>query len=352
MSFRQRRDRLRELLAERSLDALVVTYPSNRYYLSGFELHDVQFNESSGTLVVTRSGKDYLLTDSRYEDAAKQFVSEDELVIYRRDYIGTLNMILSLCGTRIGFESNAVSAHRAGLMQSARRLEPCNGLVERLRLHKDAEEIAALKKSFALNHAMLKWVPGILREGMTERELAWEIERYFRENGASELAFPSIVAFGGNAALPHAIPSDRKLQENTGILLDVGCRVDSYCSDQTRSFWFGAQESDFFRRTRDIVARVQEEVIRSMEPGLPLADIAWKGQHIFEKEGVADHFTHGLGHGVGLDTHEQPSFSTASTGRLEPGMTVTVEPGLYYTDKLGIRLEVTVLVEENGITVL
>ena len=352
MSFRERRERLRKLLAERALDALVVTYPSNRYYLSGFELHDVQFNESSGTLVVTRSGRDYLITDGRYEDAARQFFSEDEIYIYRRNYIHTLNLVLSMCGVRIGFESDSVSARRAGLMQARRRLEPCNGLVERLRLHKDADEIAALKKSFALNHAMLKWVPTILKGGMTERELAWQIERYFRENGASELAFPSIVAFGGNAALPHAIPSERPLQENTGILLDVGCRVDSYCSDQTRSFWFGEKESDFFLLTRDIVAKVQEEVIKSMEPGVPLSKLAWKAQHIFEDAGVADHFTHGLGHGVGLDTHEQPSFNTGSKAALEPGMTVTVEPGLYYTDKLGIRLEVTVLVEENGITVL
>lgn len=351
MSFRDRRNRLRELLAQRSLDALIVTSPSNRYYLSGFELHDVQFNESSGTLVICRSGRDYLLTDSRYEEAAGALWN-DELVIYKRNYIDSLNTILARCGSRIGFESQSVSAYQAGLMKRLRCLEACNGLVEKLRVHKDAEEVAALKKSFALNHAMLKWVPGVLEEGMTEKELAWKIECFFRENGASELAFPSIVAFGGNAALPHAIPSDRKLTANTGVLLDVGCRVDSYCSDQTRSFWFGDRESDFFCLTRDLVARAQEEVIRHMEPGLPLAELAWKAQHIFEDAGVADHFTHGLGHGVGLDTHEPPSFSIHARGRLEPGMTVTVEPGLYYPDKLGIRLEVTVLVEEDGVLVL
>lgn len=351
MSFRDRRNRLRELLAQRSLDALIVTSPSNRYYLSGFELHDVQFNESSGTLVICRSGRDYLLTDSRYEEAAGALWN-DELVIYKRNYIDSLNTILARCGSRIGFESRSVSAHQAGLMKRLRCLEACNGLVEKLRVHKDAEEVAALKKSFALNHAMLKWVPGVLEEGMTEKELAWKIECFFRENGASELAFPSIVAFGANAALPHAIPSDRKLTANTGVLLDVGCRVDSYCSDQTRSFWFGDRESDFFCLTRDLVARAQEEVIRHMEPGLPLAELAWKAQHIFEDAGVADHFTHGLGHGVGLDTHEPPSFSIHARGRLEPGMTVTVEPGLYYPDKLGIRLEVTVLVEEDGVLVL
>ena len=352
MSHAQRRERLRELLAERSLDALLISNPSNRFYLSGFELHDVQFNESSGFLVITRSGKDYLLTDPRYQDAARQFWPEEGLVIYRRNFVETLKQILADSGARIGFESRSMTAEMARTLAADRPLEACNGLVEQLRLHKDAEEREALKKSFALNHAMLEWVPGILKEGMTEAELSWQIERYFREHGASELAFPSIVAFGANAALPHAVPSQRPLVPNTGVLLDVGCRVDSYCSDQTRSFWFGERESDLFARTRDLVAEAQKAVLDRMEPGLPLAALAHYAQEVFRKAGVEEHFTHGLGHGVGLDTHELPSFHIYSEGTLEPGMTVTVEPGLYYPGQCGVRLEVTVLVEENGITVL
>ncbi|MDO5535938.1 MAG: Xaa-Pro peptidase family protein [Desulfovibrionaceae bacterium] len=352
MSYSQRRERLRALLAERSLDALLITSPSNRYYLSGFELHDVQFNESSGCLVITRSGRDFLLTDSRYTEAASKFWPEDDIVIYRRDRARVVSDTLGRCGSRIGFETASVQADFADELRSLRCLEPCNGLVEKLRVHKDAEEVAALKKSFALNHAMLEWVHSVIREGMTEAELSWQIERYFREHGASELAFPSIVAFGGNAALPHAVPSDLALAEDTGILLDVGCRLDSYCSDQTRSFWFGEHPDELFVETRMLVAEAQETVIRHMEPGAPLSEVAQRANDIFAKAGVEDRFIHGLGHGVGLDTHEAPSFSCRAQGFLEPGMTVTVEPGLYYPGRLGIRLEVTVLVEENGVTVL
>lgn len=352
MPYSQRRERLRGLLAERSLDALLVTSPSNRYYLSGFELHDVQFNESAGCLVITRSGKDYLLTDSRYTEAAGKLWPEENIVLYRRDRARVLSRILAMSGSRIGVETESMTASFAGELASLRRVEACNGLVEKLRLRKDAEEAAALKKSFALNHAMLKWVPTILREGMTEAGLSWEIERYFREHGATELAFPSIVAFDANAALPHALPGAQALREDMGVLLDVGCRVDAYCSDQTRSFWFGEHPSDLFTVTKELVAEAQETVIRHMEPGAPLADLARLANDVFARKGALEHFIHGLGHGVGLDTHEAPSFNVHATGRLEPGMTVTVEPGLYYPGHCGIRLEVTVLCEEENVIVL
>ncbi len=351
MSYRDRRERLRTLMHERSLDALLITSPSNRYYLSGFELHDVQFNESAGFLVVTRSGRDWLLTDSRYTEAAERLWNPDDIVLYGRDRAGETASLLGRCGSRIGFEAGSVNAAFAAQLASHRRLEVCDGLVERLRLHKDADEVAALKQSFALNHAMLAWVPSVLRAGMTEAELSWAIERYFRENGASELAFPSIVAFDGNAALPHALPGETALTGENGVLLDVGCRVDGYCSDQTRSFWFGEHPTDLFQKTTDIVAEAQETVIRHMEPGKPLAELADLANAVFRREGVEQHFIHGLGHGVGLDTHEPPSFNPRTQGVLEPGMTVTVEPGLYYPGKCGIRLEVTVLCEEDRVTV-
>lgn len=352
MSYVQRRDALRKLMSEKGIDALLITQATNRYYLSGFELHDVQLNESSGCLVVTAKGRDYLLTDSRYTEAAENLWPKDDIIIYSRNRAKVIGQLLSGLGSRIGFEAEAVSYAFARELASETGMEPCDGLVEKLRIHKDADEIAALKKSFALNHAMLKWVPGILKEGMTEAELSWEIERYFRENGASELAFPSISVFGANAALPHAVPSDKVLHEDMGVLLDVGCRVQSYCSDQTRSFWFGEHPDDLFARTKELVAEAQQSVLDAMEPGLPLAEVAQKATDVFARAGQEQYFIHGLGHGVGLDTHEAPSFHCKAQGTLEPGMTVTVEPGLYYPGKCGIRLEVTVLVEENGITIL
>ena len=208
MSFAQRREKLRELMSARSLDAMLVSYASNRYYLSGFELHDVQLNESAGSLVITRDGRDYLCTDARYTDAARAIWPENDIYIYSGSIPQALRRLLACCGSRIGFEAGSVSAAFAKELSEGLTLEPCDGMVEELRLIKEPEEIASLEKSFAVNHAMLKWIKGEIREGMTEAEVSWMIERYFREHGASELAFPSIVAFGENGALPHAIPGE------------------------------------------------------------------------------------------------------------------------------------------------
>lgn len=352
MSFAERREKLRELLDQRALDAILVSYASNRYYLSGFELHDVQLNESSGCLIISRSGRDVLCTDARYTETAGRIWPENDIVIYRGDIPTQLRKVLRAAGTRIGFEANSVSATFARSLSTGLSLEACDGMVEQLRKIKDKDEIMALKQSFALNHAMLKWVPTVLREGISESELAWKIERYFRDNGASELAFPSIVAYGKNGALPHAVPSNVKLVPNTAILIDVGCRVSDYCSDQTRTFWFGDQEEDRYAKTRALVAEAQQVALDKMSPGMPMNEVYGLAWNVFRKAGVEKNFTHGLGHGVGLDTHERPYLSTRYHDPLQPGMTVTVEPGLYYPEWGGVRLEVTTLVTEGGVEIL
>lgn len=339
-------------MAERSLDTLLVSYASNRYYLSGFELHDVQINESAGHLVITRNGRDYLCTDSRYLDAARRLWPEDDIRIYSGSAAVFLNGLLKEIGGTVGFEAKSVSAAFAAKLCDGLDIETADGCVEGLRLIKEPEEVAALEKSFALNHTMLKWIHGELVEGMTEMELAWKIEKYFREHGASELAFPSIVAFGANGALPHAVPGSTKLTPETSVLLDVGCRVDSYCSDQTRTFWFGEHEDAFFARTRDLVAEAQQAALKGMRPGVILSDATQLARSVFQREGVDAYFTHGLGHGVGLDTHEAPSLNSRTHTPLEAGMTVTVEPGLYYSGKTGVRLEYTTLICKDGLRIL
>ena len=352
MQHAERRNRLRELMERRSLDALLVTAASSRYYLSGFELHDVQLNESAGFLVVTRQGRDFLCTDPRYEEAARRLWKGDDVVVYREGPAKAAARLLKSCGTRIGFDPESVSWAFGAELARELSLLPCRGLAERLRRIKDREELACLRRSFALNHALLEWIPGQLKEGMAEAEAAWLVERYFREHGASELAFPSIVAFGPSGALPHAVPGEARLAPETPVLFDVGCRVDGYCSDQTRSFWFGEKPSPEFQRARDLVAEAQDAAIRIIRPGLPMCDAYHAANAVFERAGCAGHFTHSLGHGVGLDTHEQPSLSRKSADPLEAGMTVTVEPGLYYPGLFGVRIEYTVLVGEQGAEVL
>lgn len=357
--YARRRDRLRRLMAARGLDALLVSRAANRFYLSGFELHDPQCNESAGRLVITADGGDWLATDSRYTEAAARLWDRERVFSYGGDAAGDLARLLRRCGARAGFEAQGVShafarelAARAGRFPS---LEAADGLVERLRRIKEPEEIAAMERSFALNHRLMRHVEeGLARgdwRGREERELAWEIERFFRENGAEGLAFASIVAAGPNGALPHAVPGAARIPAEGPVLVDVGCRVDGYCSDQTRTFWAGDAPGPEFSRALALVRAAQAEALAVMRPGLPLADAYAAARAVFARAGVEDSFTHGLGHGVGLETHEAPSLSPRASGALEPGMTVTVEPGLYYPRWGGVRWEHTVLVTEDGVRV-
>ena len=355
-TFAQRRQRLREALREQGLDALLISRAPNRYYLSGFELHDPQCNESAGRLVITADGQDWLATDARYRDAAARLWDRERICIYGQDTPRQLADLLARCGSRIGMEARAVSLEEARALQRHSRgrfaLQGADGLVERLRCIKDAQEIAALERSFALNHAMLRWLEGELRPGRSEQELAWAVEKYFREHGASELAFASIVATGPNAALPHAIPGDTCLTENCPVLVDVGRRLEDYCSDQTRTFWVGEKPTERFKKTLEAVQEAQHKAIRAIHPGVLACDVYKAARGHFESLGVAEAFTHGLGHGVGLETHEGPSLNGRNKTPLEPGMIVTVEPGLYFPEWGGIRWEHMVLVTEDGCRVL
>ena len=354
-TYAARRENLRRAMRARGLDALLVSHAANRYYLSGFELHDPQCNESAGRLVITADGRDWLATDARYADAAARLWDAESIFIYGGDGVEDLYALLRRCGGRVGLEASSVSlAFVRALSQTGPGLclEAADGLVEDLRLIKDADEIAALEKSFALNHKMLHWVAGELTPGRSESDLSWAIERFFRENGASELAFANIVAVGKNAALPHAVPGTDQITENCPVLIDVGCRVDAYCSDQTRTFWVGEAPTPDFSRTLELTRAAQEAALKAMRPGLPLAEAYALARNVFVQAGVAQAFTHGLGHGVGLETHEAPSLSPRANGVLNPGMTVTVEPGLYYPQWGGVRWEYTVLVEEDGVRIL
>jgi Xaa-Pro aminopeptidase len=345
----RRREDLRRLLHEEGLDALLVSHAANRFYLSGFELHDPQCNESAGMLLITASGDDWLLTDSRYWDAAKRIWPEDFIHLYKVPKGKDVNgFIKDKVTGKVGFEET-------GLCYSAWRnfgegidFRPTNGLVEGLRLIKDADEIEALRASCALNHSCCRALPDILRPGRTEEEVAWEIEQFYRNNGASGLSFATIVGVGPNAALPHAIPGETKVRENDLVLVDMGCRLNDYCSDQTRTLWVGDAPSTRFRSTLEMVQEAQQAGIDILRPGLKVSEAYYAARAVFEKHGCEDYFTHALGHGIGLETHEPPSLAPTRHDVLKPGMVVTVEPGLYYPDWGGIRWEHMLLITEDG----
>ncbi|MCT4627663.1 aminopeptidase P family protein [Halodesulfovibrio sp.] len=348
--YKARRDKLRALMDEKGIEALFISHEANRFYLSGFELHDGQKNEYAGYLFITKDGKDWLFTDPRYQDAAKRLWDDSHIYIYKGSASASINEHIKQLGySTIGFEANTIPYAFLKVLAGGLQCVEGDGLVEKLRIIKDEHEIACLKEACALNHKLMQWVPSVCRPGRTEKAVAWDIEKFFREHGASELAFASIVAVGPNAALPHAIPDDTVITDECPILIDVGCRLNDYCSDQTRTFWVGSHPSDEFQRTMELVRTAQDTAIASMEPGMPVKEAHAIASKVFADAGVEEAFTHSLGHGIGLETHEAPSVNMRSDAILQPGMVVTAEPGLYYPEWGGVRWEHMVLVTENGV---
>jgi Xaa-Pro aminopeptidase len=347
--FEQRREKARAGMRQAGLAALVVSLDANRFYLSGFELHDPQANESAGCLVLLADGADWLCTDGRFFEAARRIWEEERIFIYHGQAMEQVNALLrDRARGIVGFESRQVSVQAFDLLSPGLSMQRADGLVEGLRLIKEPEEILRLEASCRLNHRLMDWLPEVLLPGRSEAEVAWDIEQFFRNNGAQEQAFAGIVAAGANAALPHAEPGQDRLEQNSGILIDVGCRVEDYCSDQTRSFWLGDAPDREWLRHLDLIREAQALAIRAIRPGVGLAEVYALARKRLDDSGLGELFTHGLGHGIGLQTHEAPALNPRAQGLLKAGMVVTVEPGLYVSGRSGVRWEHMVLVTEDG----
>lgn len=355
--FAARRERLRALMAERGLPALLVTHAANRYYLSGFELHDSQCNESVGWLVILANGHagggDLLMTDARFTDAARRLWPQDDLLIYGAGKHKAMAERLAGRGVRaLGFDPKAVNVFDYEALREHFELTPASGLVEALRRVKEPAEIELLRAACGLNHRIMRALPDVITPGLSEGEVAWTIERMFRDAGAEGLSFPSIVGVNQNAALPHAIPGETKIPREGLVLVDAGCRLGGYCSDQTRTFWVGRDPSERFQDTKRLVVAAQKAAMEVIRPGAKIADAYHAARAVFEAAGCAAQFTHSLGHGIGLETHEGPSLSPAAEGAFVPGMVVTVEPGLYDAAWGGVRWEYMVVVTQTGCAAL
>lgn len=351
--FAARRERLRALMAARGLSALLVSFAANRYYLSGFELFDSQCNETVGWLVVLAGGRDLLMTDARFTEAARRLWPVEDTLIYGAGKHAELAKILHGRGVRaLGYDPRAVNVFDYEALREHFELVPTSGMVEELRRIKEPAELELLRASCGLNHHVMRALTDTLKPGMTEAEAAWQIERLFRESGAEGLSFPSIVGVDKNAALPHAIPGETRIRQESLVLVDAGCRLAGYCSDQTRTFWVGDNPTERFHETKRVVMAAQKAGMAAIRPGATFASAYAAARRVFEEAGVAHQFTHSLGHGVGLETHEGPSLSPRAEGVFVPGMVVTVEPGLYDADWGGVRWEYMVAVTEDGCVAL
>ncbi len=350
--FQKRRQRLRQKMQEQGLQFLLISGDKNRYYLSGFELSDPQCNESAGFFLLGQE-EICLFTDPRYEQTAEDCLGADSICVYRQNKAEKIRDFLHERKIKnLHFEPLHLSCETYfQLQKEGVTLNPAPRLfVEEERMIKDEEEIKALERSCSLNHKVFEQVQDYLYPGIKESELAWEVEKLFRSQGAEELSFSTIAAFGKKGALPHAVPGERVLKENDCVLLDMGCRMNGYCSDQSRSFLVG--EVNRFKEVISMVQEAQKKAIEEIKPGMEIKEAYALARECFRKYGEDNRFIHALGHGIGLETHEPPSLSPLAEGVFKPGMVVTVEPGLYYPHWGGVRWEHMVHVQENGARVL
>jgi len=228
---------------------------------------------------------------------------------------------------------------------------PTNGLVESLRAIKEPEEIEIITKAIEISDSAVEHVKEIIHIGMSEKEIAWEIEKFMRENGSQSLPFDIIVASGPNSALPHARPSSRAVQSGEPIVIDIGARIDGYASDLSRTICPGTPDKTF-NKVYDIVLGAQLTAIAMIKEGMTGEEADSLARVVIEEAGYGEAFGHGLGHGIGLAPHELPRLGLNSSENLVNGMVFTIEPGIYLTGWGGVRIEDVVVMEDGKLRVI
>lgn len=341
----ERITRIRERLKAEGVDVFLVSSPVNRRYLTGFT--------GSAGLVWISGTRQAILTDFRYLEQVKAECPGWEL-IHTESYIESLKILIAEDKVKtIGFEKEYVTVNQMDEWQEKLGVEfiGIKGWVEELRMIKTKDEVANIRKAAAIaDEAFAKLLPTI-RSGLTEREIALELEFLMRKAGASAMSFDPIVASGPRSALPHARPGERILSVGDFLVLDFGCKVNGYCSDMTRTLVIGEPEEKHLL-IYDLVLEAQLRSLEAIAPGKTGVEIDTIARNIISEAGYGEYFGHGLGHSLGLEVHESPRLSKLDQTVLQPGMIVTVEPGVYLPDFGGVRIEDLVLVTEDGYEVL
>lgn len=338
--MRGRGDRLEQLLGERELERLLVTDLTNVRYLTGFT--------GTNGACICGPGVRLFLTDFRYTERAAAEVEGWEVVTVPRDWLGGIAERLE---GRFGFEDDQMSVR--GLEKLKEKLgdgaEPvaAGGLVQRLRRVKDEVELAAIEAAAELADEVWSWTLEQGLAGRRERDVARAAEARIRELGGDP-SFPAIVAAGPGGALPHAEPGEREIGRGELVVFDMGAKLDGYCSDGTRTFATG-EPGESAREVYEVVRRAQLAALDAIEAGAKGEAIDAVARKLIEEAGHGEHFGHALGHGVGLEVHEEPRLAQRSDDVLEPGEVVTVEPGVYLPGEFGVRIEDLVVVTGDGL---
>lgn len=339
-----RRDRLRANLIPRDLDAALITNLVNVRYLTGY-------TGSNGMLLLTADGPDVFGTDGRYIAQSAREVPDLERVIARPTLPAILELVEQRAVRRLGYESHVVTVdvHRdiTAALPTV-ELVSLDEAVEGLREVKDEQEIAALAEACAIADRALAdlTAAGGLRAGRTERAIGRDLDARMLDLGAEAVSFETIVASGTNSAVPHHRPTDRTVEPGDLLTLDFGATYDGYHSDMTRTLAIGPAQQ-WQRDMYALVLAAQQAGREALTPGAELAAIDAAARDVIVAAGEGDYFSHGLGHGVGLEIHEAPSLAASSTGKLVELAPVTVEPGVYREGRGGVRIEDTLVVRPD-----
>ena len=332
-------------MQEKELDGIIINNLKNVYYLTGFW-------GSNGTVFISRD-RQILVTDARYIIAAKQEVTGFE-IFAERDELATIAKIAKDMGfSRIGFEDEiSVSYyHRMQAAFEGLELIPQTQFVEALRMIKDETEIATIRKACSISDQAFQDALEFIKPGKTEIEIANFLDFRMRELGAAGLSFDTILASGINSSKPHAHPMHKPVELGEAITMDFGCLYEHYVSDMTRTIYL-VHVSDEQAEIYNTVLKANQALIDQAKAGLGFREFDKIPRDIIVEAGYGEYFTHGIGHGIGLDIHEEPYFSQTSTEDIKSGMVLTDEPGIYIEGKYGVRIEDDILITDNGCELL
>jgi len=348
MDTARRVDQLRSHFAAERIDALLVTSATNIRYLTGFT--------GSASIAVVTPSDFILVTDGRYATQAPQQLSESSCGA--RVEISSANQREIIAGfisagkiSAVGLEADHVAWSAQQKYESdwfpGLNLVATKGMIEKIRRSKDAGELARIEAAAVIADAALASLRSMLKDGPTELEFAGELDATMRRFGATKPSFETIVASGSNSALPHSRPTGRRITEGDLVVIDFGAVVDGYCSDMTRTIAVGDID-DTSSRMIEVVAAAQAAGVAAVRPGIAAREVDATCRRIIDDAGWAAAFSHGTGHGVGLDIHEAPGVGSTSDATLAVGDVVTVEPGVYLPAHGGVRIEDTVVVTPEG----
>ena len=339
--MQRRLERFDAKLAQSGLDALLVTGQNNIYYLTDFW-------GTNATVFITKNRR-LFLTDSRYTLIAKQSVHGFDIIESKDPLKDIVKIIEADKLETIGFDNQVSFAYYQGLQAifEGYTLSPQSNFMEELRMIKDEKELATIRKACSISDRAFTDVLDFIKPGQTtELQVANFLDFRMREYGASGISFESIIASGYRSAMPHGVASDKVIQSGETLTMDFGCYYNHYVSDMTRTIHIG-DTTDEEREIYDIVLRSNQALIDAAKAGMTRRDYDKVARDVIVEAGYSDYFTHGIGHGIGLDIHEIPYFGN-SDETIEAGMVLTDEPGIYLADKYGVRIEDDIIITKNG----